>query len=145
MTLSSLPVWCRCRWYIARISIRGWKNPGFREHATVTSWKRMSVRVEEGSGEHCLYRNQSVSSTRMSRCGTFADRNFVFRFMFRTNDCWGQQGIVVFENIKDTGKKNEMTSNELAKTLTGGMRVLNGEFRFELGAGRGCLDIKYFF
>lgn len=60
----------------------------------------------------------------------------MFRFMFRTNDCWGQQGIVVFENIKDTGKKNEMTSNELAKTLTGGMRVLNGEFRFELGAGR---------
>jgi len=36
---------------------------------------------------------------------------------------------------KNTGKKNEMSSKELAKRLTDGMRILTGEFNSELGVG----------
>lgn len=83
-------------------------------------WKR-------DQGDHSFISQSKPSQyANIDRRGTLADRNFAFEFAFAckrlSGATRGQRSIVVFgRSRKNTGKKNGMSCNELAKRLTAGV------------------------
>jgi len=62
--------------------------------------------LKRDQGDHNFISQSKPSQyANIDRHDTVAGRNFAFGFTFLASDCWGQQGIVVFDKVRHWEEK----------------------------------------